>query len=354
MFWIYSFILVISTVIFTVTGTLLAKFLLELTAVQDLPNERSNHARPVPRGGGVAIIVPLLGFMLVSGAPSHLLWAALGLAVISFVDDLRGVAIRDRLIIQVAACALALTSLDGLVFQGLLPFWPDRLLAGVLLLGFLNLYNFMDGIDGITGAQTIALGLGFIGMAIAVPHLGHGLGVDGALLIAAAGSFLLFNWHPARIFMGDVGSITLGFITGFLLLQLAALGQFVPALILPAYYLVDAGITFGKRLYAKEKVWEAHSQHAYQQAVRMGWPHDAVVLKIARSNACSLALALIATGGGAWAALALVLAYAQAGWLWWLLKTRRPEAGSRNNDNVIDAEFEEVASPDNRSLVPNH
>lgn len=324
MFWLYSFILVFSTAIVTFAALVAALRLLVHSPLQDVPNERSNHQTPVPRGGGIAIVLALGLFFIVAGTPGLMLWAMLGVAIISLVDDWIGVAIRYRLIVHVAAACLAMMAVHSLVFQGLLPPLVDHLFAALLLAGWMNLYNFMDGIDGISGVESISLGLGLAAVAASVPDIPNSLGVDGLLLATACAVFLYFNWHPAKIFLGDVGSVPLGLITGFFLLQTANYGFWGSALILPAYYLVDGGYTLVKRLIKKEKIWEAHSQHAYQIAVRAGNSHAAVVCWILAGNLILIPLAVIATRQG-YEIIALVLAYAVAAALRWKLTVLRPE-----------------------------
>jgi UDP-N-acetylmuramyl pentapeptide phosphotransferase/UDP-N-acetylglucosamine-1-phosphate transferase len=135
------------------------------------------------------------------------------------------------------------------------------------------------------------------------------LPVEAGIVAAAALGFYGFNRSPAKLFMGDVGSITLGFLTGYLLLELAIGGQWTSALILPAYYLSDATTTLCKRLWRGEKVWQAHSQHAYQQAVRAGFSHSEVVNKISGLNMVLVVLAMAATVSMMADVAMLVLAY---------------------------------------------
>jgi UDP-N-acetylmuramyl pentapeptide phosphotransferase/UDP-N-acetylglucosamine-1-phosphate transferase len=282
-------------------------------AVLDRPNERSSHSMPTPRGGGIAVIgtlavlaaaLPALGIAV---APGHWLVLAclLLLAALGWIDDLRGLSAAARFPIQ-AACVLAgLSALpEGAVFQGLLPFWLDRALAALAWLWFVNLYNFMDGIDGISGAQTAAIGSGLALVAVTGGD-GYTLAVA-AVLIGAALGFLRWNWHPARIFLGDVGSVPLGFLIGWLLLAQAAQGRWGVALILPLYYLADATVTLLRRLARGEKVWQAHREHFYQQAVRGVGDHARVVALILAVDAVLVALALAPDAASA-AAAAFVL-----------------------------------------------
>jgi UDP-N-acetylmuramyl pentapeptide phosphotransferase/UDP-N-acetylglucosamine-1-phosphate transferase len=163
-------------------------------------------------------------------------------------------------------------------------------------LWFVNLYNFMDGIDGITGIETASLGVG-IALVAALSGVPSALAPLGLACAAAGLGFLVWNWHPARIFLGDSGSVPLGLLLGGLLVQLAVAGQLAAALILPAYYLADATITLGKRAARGEKVWQAHRQHFYQRAVQGGKRHDQVVKAIAAGNLLLVGCAVLATMG---------------------------------------------------------
>jgi UDP-N-acetylmuramyl pentapeptide phosphotransferase/UDP-N-acetylglucosamine-1-phosphate transferase len=179
------------------------------------------------------------------------------------------------------------------VFQELLPDWLDTVAAAVLWLWFLNLFNFMDGIDGITGVETVAIGGGLAAFALFAGE-GPSTAWFGATLAAAAAGFLVWNWHPARIFLGDVGSVPVGYLLGFLLLSLAAQGHWAPALILPGYYLADATITLVRRTLRGERIWQAHAQHFYQRAVQDGLSHAQVSLAILAADLVLIGLAMTA------------------------------------------------------------
>lgn len=314
------------------TGFLLP--VLRRHAVLDRPNDRSSHTDPTPRGGGLAILAVLLpawaalafAGVMPDGFPA-LLAATLALAVVSWIDDLRGLSPAARIVPQVAAVAatLALWPADTLVFQGLLPLWLDRLLAAVVWLWFLNLFNFMDGIDALAGTEAASIGFGLA----AVAFLGGGLDAIlpfALMLAAAAAGFLVWNRPPARIFLGDVGSIPLGYLIGWLLLSAAAAGQWGAALILPAYYLADATLTLLRRLAAGRDIFAAHAEHFYQVAVRRRLSHGQAVRAILAAN---LALIVLAIGAardeplvgliGAAATVALLLRY--------LARPATPEAG---------------------------
>lgn len=332
------------TFLLSLAGTGLLVRLLGARGVLDRPNDRSSHTAPTPRGGGLALVGALLAawplLLLWQGAAAGFdprlttaFWAAwggaLGLAAISFADDLAGLGAGPRLAAQVVAVGAALAVLDGaglgLVFQGLLPAWLDRLLAGLAWLWFVNLYNFMDGIDGIAGTESAVLG---IGLALVFALGGSLLPAGLALLVAAAAlGFLVWNWQPARIFLGDVGSVPLGFLLGWLLLLAAAEGHWAAALILPGVYWADATLTLLRRGLRGERVWRAHREHFYQRAVQRGLGHGEVARRVALAGAGLVGLALLAGPLGAPAALAGALLL--VAWLLRRLARGRP-AGERD------------------------
>ena len=221
------------------------------------------------------------------------------LAVISWLDDIKGgMPVAARLTVQAVAVTLALATFQdaGLVFQGMLPPVFDRLVAALLWMWFINLFNFMDGIDGISGVETISLGVG-LALVAWLAGFAASLVALPALLAAAAVGFLAWNWQPAKIFLGDVGSVPLGFLLGWLLLVAAAQGQWMAAVILPLIYLADTTITLARRLMRGETVWRAHRKHFYQRAVRAGASHAEVATKVLVCNGALVALAIAATVG---------------------------------------------------------
>jgi UDP-N-acetylmuramyl pentapeptide phosphotransferase/UDP-N-acetylglucosamine-1-phosphate transferase len=269
-------------------------------ALVDVPNERSSHAAPTPSGAGLALIPVVLVAWLIAGHGSggtFLLWligAALLLGALSWIDDRRDLPQFIRLLAQAAAVALILWLWpdDRLVLQGLAPFWLDRLFTGLAWIWFINLFNFMDGIDGISGIETLSLGAGtalVFGLAGGAPLFG----VFGAAIAGAAVGFLWWNWQPAKVFLGDVGSVPLGFLLGWLLLELAAAGQWPAALILPFYYLVDTGLTLARRVIRGEKFLQPHREHFYQMAVINGQSHAAVTVTIGVCNVGLIMMALV-------------------------------------------------------------
>jgi len=297
-------VMIISTVLIGVSLIWLRRIAL------DTPGARSNHTVPTPTGAGIAMMVVVLAFLLVTGMKSGVLWAIILLTGVSFFDDVKTLSPRKRLAVQLLAVILAYPALhQGVIFGGLLPWWAEVPFVVAVWLWFTNLYNFMDGIDGITGVETISIGMGLVIVSIAVGGLPYGTAIDGAILAAACGAFLLYNWHPARIFMGDAGSIPLGFLIGLLLLKTATAGYIIAAMILPAYYVLDATSTLLARWKNGENILSAHATHYYQKAVRSGMPHDKVVIAIGKLNFMLVALAGISVIHWTVGIVALIIAY---------------------------------------------
>jgi UDP-N-acetylmuramyl pentapeptide phosphotransferase/UDP-N-acetylglucosamine-1-phosphate transferase len=262
---------------------------------------------PTPRGGGIAVIgvsaIAWLGLVAVGELPMSVAivaLAALGLAAVSWFDDLRGLSPALRLLAQFVAVAAGMWVLPrGAIFQGWLPHGLDVMAGALLWVWFVNLFNFMDGIDGIDGSEAAAIGLGIVVIASSDP----GLAAPAAAIIGAVLGFLVWNWTPARIFLGDVGSVPLGYLLGFLLYELALRGEWQAAVILPLYFFADATFTLLHRLLRGERVWQAHREHFYQRAVQHGLGHDAVVLRIIATNLVLIACAWVAVSGWGFVAL---------------------------------------------------
>lgn len=262
-------------------------------------NERSMHRGATVTGGGLPLLVAALAAFLVFWPILKIhglvLPAAALLALVSFFDDLKPVSrwVRFGAHIVAAAAAVSIVLSDQMIFQGWLPLWLDRGLALFLIVWFINLFNFMDGIDGIAGIETIFIMAGFL---IVCAFAGVESPLDG-LAYAVAGStigFLFWNWHPARVFLGDVGSIPLGFLCGAMMIWLAANISLSAALILPLYFVADATITILTRLSRGEKIWEPHRSHFYQRSARAVGSHAVVVRRVAVCNAVLIALAVLA------------------------------------------------------------
>ncbi len=295
-------------------ATRLALWWLLRSAILDLPNERSSHKAPTPRGGGIGLLAGLLPAWAIflpmvpeseRAAFLTVMIAALALAALSFLDDRKGLPPLPRFAMQIVAVAGALSLLpdDQLVLQGVAPLWLDRAATGFAWLWFVNLFNFMDGIDGITGIEAASIGLGLALVAwISGPYLGVGLGLAVA---AAAMGFLVWNWSPAKLFMGDVGSIPLGFLIGWLLIQAACDGAWAAAIVLPGYYWADATLTLLRRAVNGEKVWCAHRSHFYQRAVQAGASHATVATAVLTTNLGLIAVAVFLGVDHPWAGVAV-------------------------------------------------
>lgn len=237
----------------------------------DEPNERSLHERPVPRTGGIAVLLGSSAALALGAAELWLPFAiALGLAACSFLDDMRGIPAAVRLLAHAAAAG-------AIVWFLLSPMHPVEIAALVLaVIWITNLYNFMDGADGVAGGMTL---IGFGTYAVAAHTAGHAsLALASIALAAASGAFLLHNSHPARLFLGDVGSIPLGFLAAGLGLQGwrdDVWPLWFPVLVFGPF-IGDATITLLKRLVRRGRVWQAHRDHYYQRMVRMGLGHRKV------------------------------------------------------------------------------
>jgi len=290
----------------------------------DVPNARSSHTVPTPRGGGLAIVgcmsvvMPMLAWSdAISWAAG---WALLGsgllIAGVGFVDDHGHVPARWRLLVHFAAAGWALwwmggappATIGGHEFEtGLI----TNLIATVYLVWVLNLYNFMDGIDGIAGVETITVCLGAAALHLLTGTSGTALL---ALTLAASTSgFLYWNFPPARIFMGDAGSGFLGIILGVMSLHA---GWMRPDLwwawlVLLGVFIVDATVTLLRRMLRGEKIYQAHRSHAYQHASRRLGRHLPVTAVVGVINLFwLLPIALWVGSGSLDGALGLVIAYA--------------------------------------------
>lgn len=318
----YWYIFPIVALVSLALTALLRQYALRRSII-DIPNARSSHTVPTPRGGGVAIVLTfalslvwLACVQLITVAESAaLLGAGLLIAVIGFMDDHGHIAARWRLLGHFAAAIWTLSWLQGL--PAITAFgvtfdlgWAGHLLALFYLVWMLNLYNFMDGIDGLASLQAICacLGLTLIYFLSGVPSM---MWAPLLLSVSVAG-FLYWNFPPARIFMGDAGSGFLGIILGGLSIQAAWAGSefFFAWLIMLGVFIVDATFTLIRRLARGDKVYEAHRSHAYQFASRQYGRHLPVSLAVAVINLVwLLPLALAVALFGLDAGLGIVIAY---------------------------------------------
>ncbi|WZB74073.1 glycosyltransferase family 4 protein [Achromobacter insuavis] len=253
--------------------------------ILDQPNHRSSHSRPTPRGGGIGIVaacvVGIAGAVVLGFLPLHVgaaLACGLPIAVVGYVDDRRSLSARSRLLVQIACAAGALWLLAPVapltIFNLTLPAWLSIAIYLIGIVWMTNLYNFMDGIDGIAAGQAIAIGLCWA----AIAGLMHA--VAGIVFALGAAGFLVFNRPPARVFMGDVGSAFCGFFIAVAALQMQQTTQHNLLLwLLPAApFILDATVTLLVRVLRKQRPSEAHRSHAYQILSRRAGGHGPVSL----------------------------------------------------------------------------
>jgi UDP-N-acetylmuramyl pentapeptide phosphotransferase/UDP-N-acetylglucosamine-1-phosphate transferase len=266
------------------------------------PNARSSHRIPTPQGAGIAVISATL---LVAGIltacagtvaltiPVAVFAASLFIAAVGFADDLKSIPVLTRLLLQALAIgAIIFTAPGELRIVPPCPLWIERGLLLLAGLWFVNLVNFMDGLDWMTVAEVVPI----TGAMVILGSLG-GFPLPATIVAAALCGGMLgfapFNRPVATIFLGDVGSLPIGLLLGWCLLQLAYHQQFAAALLLPMYYLLDATTTLLRRLVNREPFWAAHRSHFYQRATDNGFTVSQVVGEVFALN---IGLAALAAG----------------------------------------------------------
>ena len=323
--WVF---LIASGASYALTGLLrryaLAKHLM------DVPNERSSHSIPTPRGGGVSIVITFLlglvflwvAYPLANEVFIGLFGAGTIVAIIGFIDDHGHIAARWRLLGHFSAASWVVFWLGGLPLLTIFGYtvdlgWSGHVLAVIALVWLLNLYNFMDGIDGIAGVEVLSSTL-IAAFLFFIVFDNQGLVSLNLLMFSAAIGFLVWNFPPARIFMGDAGSGFLGLMLGALALYSAHVEavMFWVWLILLGVFITDASFTLLRRLLRGEKVYEAHCSHAYQYAARKYSAHRPVTLAVLIINLCWLGpWAVIVAIGAVDGALGMLCAYLPLLWL---------------------------------------
>lgn len=253
-----------------------------------MPNERSSHTTPTPKGGGLALVAVILagvGFLGLTGRLAQptaiaILGGGALIAIVGWFDDRHSLTVRARLSAHLAAALWALWWMGGLptlvvgehaIFLGAF----GTALAAAAIMWAINITNFMDGIDGLAGGETATVALTG---ALLIAPTDSALAAAAAITGGAALGFLPWNWQPARIFLGDVGSGFLGFMLAVLAVASERAGA-LPTLVwllLYAVFAVDATVTLGRRLWRGERWYAAHRSHAYQRAVQAGWSHARV------------------------------------------------------------------------------
>jgi UDP-N-acetylmuramyl pentapeptide phosphotransferase/UDP-N-acetylglucosamine-1-phosphate transferase len=298
------------------------------------PNARSSHRKPTPQGGGIAVIAATLvagglglwGLGASFAAPLLTVFAAvIVIAGVGAADDLHPLGVAPRLTLQALAVAAVIYALpNDLRVVPILPWWIERILLFVGGLWFVNLVNFMDGIDWMTVAEIVPIS----GALVAAGCLGA-LTRDGIAVALALGGAMLgfayFNRPTAKLFLGDVGSLPIGLLVGWLLVLLAGGGHLTAALLLPLYYLADATLTLVRRLSSGERVWQAHRSHYYQRATDRGFSVTEIVARVFAVNVCLAVLALISVLQGSRFVdiAALACGAAMVAWLLYTFSRRR-------------------------------
>ena len=278
--------------------------------------DRSDHARSTPAGGGIVPVaavclawlaagqIPGVGMDAVAAAIVSGLGAAL--ALLSWAANRRGLPAATRVVARVLAVAVGLLTLPGPVFQGWLPLWVDLALAGLLWAWFVDVFDGMDGTDGIATTEAVAIGAGtaLVATLSLVPFAPVVLGMTAA---AGAAGFLLWNWPPARVLLGGAGAgaVPFGFLLGWLLLALAAGGQWVAALLLPLVFVADAAVTLARRAVRGESPWRSHRAHFTLRLAAAVGDHARIVRRVAVADAGLIALAVVAAARPALALAAL-------------------------------------------------
>ncbi|PIT02152.1 glycosyl transferase [Bradyrhizobium nitroreducens] len=277
------------------------------------PNARSSHKIPTPQGAGIAVIAATLlvaapwSAWATGAIPLPLIGSALVIALVGLVDDIRPLPVLARLVLQAAAVAAVVFSAPE--SARIVPALPLALERGLILLAgiwFVNLVNFMDGLDLMTVAEvvpvTAALGLlGWFG------ELSSSAGLLATALCGAMLGFAPFNRPAARVFLGDVGSLPIGLLLGWCLLELAWHGHPAAALLLPAYYLADSTITLFRRIVRREPFWAAHRTHFYQRATDNGFTVRRVSGEVFTLNLVLALLAFVTVRAGSTAITILSL-----------------------------------------------
>lgn len=237
----------------------------------DVPNSRSSHSLPIPRVGGLLVMPWVLLGAAILTAKIILLSMAVVLVLISFADDKFGLPVVVRLLAHLLLSVLAVVEIG---VGGFLPLF----LLTLAIAWMINLFNFMDGADGLAGGMAV---FGFGAYATAALFAGDLLTAQFSLCVVSGMlAFLLFNFSPAKIFLGDAGSISLGFLAaviGLLGWQSGSWGLWFPFLVFSPF-IVDATVTLLRRALRGERVWQAHREHSYQKLLRIGWSHRKTAL----------------------------------------------------------------------------
>lgn len=277
--------------------------------IVDTPSSRRVHTTPTPRGGGIAIVLAFCISYIVYGHLSNddighvvdLIFPVVAISGISLLDDLYEVPIITRLFIHISTSIYVIINflLPATLFHSEIPYILDITFSVIGLVGFLNIYNFLDGIDGITASESIHLSIVLLILCyLRYEHIHQAnlVIIIATLILGSSIGFIKYNWHPAKIFLGDIGSISIGFLIGLCLIIVASGGfrLFLATNIAALYYIADGLLTILIRLMNREKIWLPHLKHFFQQAVKNGMTHDVVTKKIMLCNLFLMTLSISA------------------------------------------------------------
>jgi UDP-N-acetylmuramyl pentapeptide phosphotransferase/UDP-N-acetylglucosamine-1-phosphate transferase len=280
----------------------LTKILIDLMpklGIVDIPSTRRAHSQITPRGGGLSfvfiysILLPIFEYMFVGSIEDSILVLQifLPISIVSFWDDVSHVRIPLRLFIHILCSMLAIMWLvhPTPILHYEIPVYIDLAIGTLALLTFLNIYNFMDGIDGITASQSLHFSVTILLLCVVrydlIPNVDMVI-ITAVIIGGWSLGFICFNWSPAKIFLGDVGSISLGFLIGVCLLIIASASAklFAACVIASLYYIADGGMTILIRIVKGERIWEPHLQHFFQKSIQKGKSHKRTVKRIIKCN----------------------------------------------------------------------
>lgn len=302
--------LVILGIIAMISSFVITRILIKIMpklGIVDIPSNRRAHSEITPRGGGLSLVIiysillPAFEYYVIGSTDGSfmLLQIFIPISLVSFWDDISHVMIPLRLLIHFLCSMLAIMWLvhPSPILHSEIPVYLDLAIGTFALLTFLNVYNFMDGIDGITVSQSLhysatILLLCFVRYDI-IPNVDMII-ITAAIIGGWSLGFLYFNWQPAKIFLGDVGSISLGFLIGVCLLTIASGSAklFAACVIASLYYIADGGLTILIRVVKGERIWEPHLQHFFQKSVKTGKSHKRTVKRIMKCNILLMLLAV--------------------------------------------------------------
>ena len=279
----FYILLALSSFLITLIGTRLTILALRQRVVPiDPASLRTGYKKPTPTGGGIAVVMALIICLLVADIDYCIIFAMFLLTAIALLSDLIHIPFPVRFLVQLFAVLLAVNVVPvpdfGHIFSTSFPLWLDKTIAIALWVWFINVFSLMDGINGMSPMEMICIGMGMCLITVLSGSVFPDVLSSYALIVVAAGcGFLWWNWYPAKILMGDVGTIPIGFLLGYLVLLTIDSGYPYAAAILPAYYVSDASLTMIRRVYKGKKPFAPQPDYYYLRALHSGRKQDAVV-----------------------------------------------------------------------------